>query len=325
VVDEPKGAIALSWEQEMSDVERPAIDQSATGANPKNVPKTSNRKSRSTTVRLVKLMIASQRKASAESFLALSKGSGIILIILWATFHQTYIASWLENVTDTQVLGVTLKRQNVDQATKALKKVEDQVNENAAASGPIDDQLLQATLARAVRAAPAIVDAQVLWVDDKPENNLHIASFLHSIGIKLKSVGSTKDALESLRTTPYSLVITNVFRRNDPGKIPLKKCRVYYFDFPTAVDEHKFTGSSTAERLAAFNAQENQSGPAGYSLLEQLALDRGATAPRTIVFSAENASISRSLCGDIITNRFDILLHSIVSLLEEARADKLRR
>jgi hypothetical protein len=49
-------------------------------------------------------------------------------------------------------------------------------------------------------------------------------------------------ALNALKIAPYDIVITNVWRPNDPDhlKNELTVCRVHYFDFPRGLDTTKY-------------------------------------------------------------------------------------
>jgi hypothetical protein len=77
--------------------------------------------------------------------------------------------------------------------------------------------------------------------------------------------------------------------------------------------------------LARFNADSNLHSAAGFGLADTILADWGNddSAPQIIFFTAENARVARPLCGYRITNRGDVLLNSIVSILEQRYAKRL--
>lgn len=56
----------------------------------------------------------------------------------------------------------------------------------------------------------------VLWVDDKPRNNLYEQQALEAFGVKIYSSVSTEDALNQLNTKKYDLIISDLGRPGDP-------------------------------------------------------------------------------------------------------------
>lgn len=146
----------------------------------------------------------------------------------------------------------------------------------------------------------------------------------------------TRDALNALKVVPYDLIITNVWRPSDPDQLKraLTLCAVHYFDFPRGMDTKKFfpdkevakdPDHARALALDRFNADANLHGAPGFGLADTILTDWGNddSAPQIIFFSAENARVARPLCGYRITNRADVLLNSIVSILEQRCAKRL--
>lgn len=65
---------------------------------------------------------------------------------------------------------------------------------------------------RAERAAPILRDAQILWVDDHPEYNLHERRILRSLGVFVDLARTTDEALAMLRDTHYDMIISDMER-----------------------------------------------------------------------------------------------------------------
>jgi len=196
----------------------------------------------------------------------------------------------------------------------------------------LDKALANDAIIRASRVAPAIVDGRILWVDDKPQNNERIKNILERMGIQVVLKNSTQDALNALKIAPYDVVITNVWRPNDPDhlKNELTVCRVHYFDFPRGLDTKKYFSdeeqakdAEQARQLALdhFNVDANKKSASGYDLANTIITLWGNEdqTPPIIFYTAEHD------CGYRITNRGDVLLNSIVSILEQRHANRLAK
>lgn len=58
--------------------------------------------------------------------------------------------------------------------------------------------------------------AQVLWVDDRPDNNAYERQSLEALGITFDLATSTEEALGKLKARRYSAVISDMSRPHDP-------------------------------------------------------------------------------------------------------------
>lgn len=67
---------------------------------------------------------------------------------------------------------------------------------------------------RARLAFSVLRGAKVLWVDDKPGNNISEQRILHSLGIFLDIAGSTDEALPMIKKVKYDTVIYNNIKGN---------------------------------------------------------------------------------------------------------------
>lgn len=104
------------------------------------------------------------------------------------------------------------------------------------------------------RAQPFHAD-RVLWVDDRPENNVHERRALEAMGLSFTLSLSTSDALEELGRRRFAAIISDMGRKEGPreGYVLLDKVRETDERTPFFI----YAGSRSAE-------------------LEQEALDRGA-------------------------------------------------
>jgi CheY-like chemotaxis protein len=65
------------------------------------------------------------------------------------------------------------------------------------------------------KASQQLAGATVLWVDDRPENNIYERQALEQLGIQFTISTSTEDALEKLQHGNYSVIISDMGRPRD--------------------------------------------------------------------------------------------------------------
>lgn len=67
----------------------------------------------------------------------------------------------------------------------------------------------------------------ILWVDDRPENNVHERKAFEAIGLRFTLALSTQDALDRLAHTKYAAIISDMGRREGPreGYVLLDRLR----------------------------------------------------------------------------------------------------
>ena len=65
------------------------------------------------------------------------------------------------------------------------------------------------------RASQQLAQATVLWVDDRPDNNLYERQALEQLGIQFTISTSTEDALEKLQHESFSVIISDMSRPPD--------------------------------------------------------------------------------------------------------------
>jgi hypothetical protein len=149
-------------------------------------------------------------------------------------------------------------------------------------------------------------------VDGNPSNNAAEQRILEDLGIVVRRALNTTEALSTIASFQPDVIISNVVRDGDISE-PLHNCPAHYFDVPNgvslslpAINEATISGHGRAT---------------GFAMAEEIYDRFPALAnheqPRIIFYSASNGSVVTSQCARVVTNRTDVLLQNVVSLLEE--------
>jgi hypothetical protein len=200
---------------------------------------------------------------------------------------------------------------------------------------PFDPQFAETALARAEAVSPALVGARLLWVDQHPENNASLVAFFQNIGIRVQLALNTQDGITFAkmeapsRDQIFDLVIANQYRHDEKVRPPLQKCPATYFAFPNDGTRKKYHADDPNNyklALSKFNMDLQDNPPAGFALAEEFAQlfpgqFAGTQKSRVILFTAASGGISASACARIVTNRYDVLLQSVIGALEELRGN----
>ena len=246
----------------------------------------------------------------ANAIMILTKVSAIVVVLIWVILEHEQVELWLRSLTHAELYGVKLDRDAIDRATSELLNLKKKDADFSLSSG-------EAALRRAVRVAPAIVGARILWVDDQPANNETERRFLANLKMDVKSVTSSADAFRELRRYPYDLIVSDIWRPADQQG-PLEHCKVHYFAYPDDKTRREYE-QLNRRGLSGFNEDANEQGAAGFTMAEALADRESEVIPPVIFYSAGQAKVVRSLCGRTTTNRRDVLLQAVVSAIEELR------
>jgi len=233
----------------------------------------------------------------------------------YRSYVGPYLASWLQSATHVSVLGLSIDR---PAAELTITKI---AARNATDLPSIDAAYARGAIVRALRNAPAIVGARILWVDGQPQNNQDEESILTDMGIEVRRATNTKDALSLLPGYLPDLIISNVVRDGDEHLV-LKNCPAHYFEVPRGLSVS--LAQLNAETMAGTGRATGFSMAEAISNIEALSVYTDHLQPRLIFYSASNGGISTSQCARTVTNRADLLLQSVVSGLEEVRWNKLQ-
>jgi CheY-like chemotaxis protein len=131
----------------------------------------------------------------------------LFIIVIVAIFHRPIRQELLPRMTGLKAFGfeATFIREELD---KAVDKQAAQVSENDRSQ----------VLRRASRVASILQEAQILWVDDNPDNNIYERRMLRSLGIFIDLARSTQEALSMLQHTEYDVVISDMEREGVPDE-----------------------------------------------------------------------------------------------------------
>jgi CheY-like chemotaxis protein len=240
----------------------------------------------------------------------------VVLLFLWDNRAPVanYVAQWLGSANKVSLAGFSIERQ------LSAEKTIDEIK--VSKGSLVDADSARGAIARASRNAPSILGARVLWVDDTPDTNRLERQALDAIGIETFLAEDTREALVLLPRLHPDLIISDVIRDKDKAQ-PLKNCPAHYFQVPPG----------ETEDLATFNKDllDGHTKATGFSTAEAISstpLARDYTDrsnPRIIFYTSRAGIVAASQCGRVVTDRPDVLLHSVVSALEEIRSDKLKK
>jgi CheY-like chemotaxis protein len=104
---------------------------------------------------------------------------------------------------------------------------------SAKGTAPTSESELENIVEVVRRAAPASSEGtvgwrnQILWVDDRPENNTHERRAFEALGLRFTLALSTDEALQRLLNTRYAAIISDMGRREGPreGYVLLDRLR----------------------------------------------------------------------------------------------------
>ncbi|BCL78227.1 response regulator [Ktedonobacteria bacterium brp13] len=141
-------------------------------------------------------------------------------IVFTLVYLGTPLKKFLTNLSEITFtagpLETTVKRQEILQAAISLA---DAVR--APGAKPIADTENARKVARLIDKIITSKDSQkikgtsILWVDDKPSNNMYERNAFESLGIKIITSVSTEDTLEKLKLQKYDLIISDMGRLPD--------------------------------------------------------------------------------------------------------------
>ena len=127
-----------------------------------------------------------------------------LVAVLVAMFYKPIRNDLLPRASGIKAFGLeaTFVEQRLDEALEE-RKIEASASERS--------RLLR----RMERAGPALIGAQILWVDDEPSNNAQEIQTLSSLGIATDLAASSEEALSILPRKGYDAVISDMERDGD--------------------------------------------------------------------------------------------------------------
>jgi CheY-like chemotaxis protein len=247
---------------------------------------------------------------------------GFIVVVWNMKGIAPYFWQWIGTISHFEGFGFKFDRRNAEDNVRKLEHKLQGSNELT-----INATFALAAIARASNAPQAITGSRIMWVDSNWENNTIEQAILEDMGIDVYRFSNNDEAIRSIPIIRPDLIISNVSRKNEPSS-QLRTCPAHYYALPVWANMpldvlNKGIISGTVPNAAGFSLAEKIANmPSEFRSLAS------PEAPRIIFYSARSGEISASKCARLVTNRADVLLNSVVSILEEwhwRRLDSARR
>ncbi|PWB90394.1 response regulator [Methylocystis sp. MitZ-2018] len=151
-----------------------------------------------------------------------------------AGFEASFETKRAKDQASKALVAAAVTRQEADLAPAAVAK-------NVLAA----NNAVEAVTAKTIRR---VSGAQILWVDDRPENNMNERRALEALGIHFVISKSTDDALSKIREEKFDVIISDMGRPPDfkAGYTLLAKLK----DLRVTVPYIIYAGSRDAEHVA---------------------------------------------------------------------------
>ena len=133
-----------------------------------------------------------------------------LVVTLLVLFYKPIREDLLPNLRAFKAMGVEFSFVK-DSIDAALELAEKSPQWKVEVSLKDKDQALR----RAKKHLPVFHDAQLLWVDDRPENNLNERRMFRQLKAEIDTAKSTEEALGIVKNGRYDLVISDMARGDD--------------------------------------------------------------------------------------------------------------
>lgn len=145
-----------------------------------------------------------------------------LLVLFILIYLGTPIKKFMNNIGEFTFkagpsgLEATAKKQQIEAAAALGAAVVNKQGGTKAVDGNTIQEIANA-IDKAInpKSAKRLTEASVLWVDNKPSNNIYERQALEALGIRFTNSTSTEDALEKLQLSKYDAVISNMGRPPD--------------------------------------------------------------------------------------------------------------
>lgn len=131
----------------------------------------------------------------------------LLVLVVIRLFYRPIQDELLPHLTTLKAAGVELSFVK-DSIDSAIKLAEKSPQWNVVV--PTEDK--EHALNRVRQHLKLFRDAQILWVDDHPENNLNERGMFRQLKAEIDIARSTEEALEMLKNDEYDLVISDMAR-----------------------------------------------------------------------------------------------------------------
>jgi len=147
----------------------------------------------------------------------------LILLFVLLYFRrplQEFVGGLQELTFNAFGVQATARRQQIAEVSTFLVAADAQQRASSGERQVVGDdtQGIADVVAEAVtpRAMRRLTSARVLWVDDRPENNVYERRALEALGMRFTLSTSTEDALYKTELSSYDAIISDMGRPPDP-------------------------------------------------------------------------------------------------------------
>ncbi len=155
---------------------------------------------------------------------AIAKLIGVVawpaLLVFVIVKFRPAIASFLESLGEFSLKGAGIeasaKRKQLEAVASLAAASASDSKEKATPQEAARNAVSAVTSSLTPRALRKAGKARVLWVDDKPGNNINERAALEALGIEFVLALSTQDALEKIRRQPFDAIVSDMGRPPDP-------------------------------------------------------------------------------------------------------------
>jgi hypothetical protein len=216
-----------------------------------------------------------------------------LALVVFLVFRRPLLAR-IPHVTK---LGLGATGVTMEFAEQKLAEAATQTGLDEGVRRSIGEATTKALIHRLDRNADLVKEARILWVDDRPENNVALVELLRKMGARIDTPQTNDDAFALLRSPSnrYDVIISDVGR--DVG--------------PDSEDERS--------DLKGVDFAEDVFGTWGQRPL----LFVGLFDPTTLPHKTTDEKLEVTRLVDLVTfgrtNRYDEVLHMILDMLERAR------
>lgn len=151
--------------------------------------------------------------------LGYAKLLALILLVGFAAASWKDLRALIPRISHLKALGVEVE---MDQLESALLKQAESVK---APNVDLQPGQVEAVLARALKVHTVFQDAQILWIDDHPANNLPFRRLLRQLGADVEPARSTREALDLIAIEQFDLVVSDGKRGKEDGIAALAQLR----------------------------------------------------------------------------------------------------
>ncbi len=134
---------------------------------------------------------------------------GVVIVIL--LFYRPIRDNLLPNLTMFKAMGVEISfvRSSIASAIRLADK-----SPRWKVEVPEKDR--EHAINRARSRRHLFRNRFLLWVDDRPENNINERRMFHALGLHIDKAADTDEALRLLAIAPYDVIISDMERHGDP-------------------------------------------------------------------------------------------------------------